>query len=454
MNDETNKSKDENTPEPVAEESRAGSGDTANIEDAQIIEGESEAVPPSEPESKTEPEPEPVSEPEEPPKPAKKKAAEKPKSKKGGRFVWVLLILVIGLFGIAGGLGYFTYTGWQKAQQISIAQQASLQQLEQSLSQVQAKNQSLQSSLNSEKQAAQKQQSALASRLQVAEKRIIAQNKRLQSMSSTSRDDWLLAEAEYLLKLANQRVLIEREAESAVGLLDEADAILRDMVDPDLFPLRKAIAQDLAALRLSKSIDVEGLYLSLLALAQQIDALPTRPEPKLGADVAEDDTVDTSALLEANVDHWWSVPFASFKRFVDTFLNQIKVTPHEESGRPVVLMQPQTHLYLKQNLRMQLERAQLALLREQQKIYSESLSQAAFWVREYFPKSEQTQTFIGELQKLETEMVVKQLPDISGSWELLNTYIQELHDLEYLQGEKPAVSEVKEAAQGKQGGEQ
>ena len=80
------------------------------------------------------------------------------------------------------------------------------------------------------------------------------QQQRLLNMSTTNREDWLMAEAEYLLRLANQRVLIERSATSAVGLLESADAIMEQVAaglgDPELFAIRRAIAQDLAALRL------------------------------------------------------------------------------------------------------------------------------------------------------------------------------------------------------------
>src|SRR5690606_21247593 len=126
-----------------------------------------------------------------------------------------------------------------------------------------------------------KREAAASNRLLVAEQRIEAQHKRLQGLSSTSREDWLLAEAEYLLRLANQRVLIEHSPSSADGLLTQADEILKNLDDPDLFSLRQAIAKDLASLRLIKEVDHEGLYFSIKALTEQIELLslhPTRQE--------------------------------------------------------------------------------------------------------------------------------------------------------------------------------
>ena len=123
-------------------------------------------------------------------------------------------------------------------------------------------------------------------RLRAAEDRLQAQNRRLLSISTTTREDWLLAEAEYLLKLANQRVVIEKNAENAVSLLEEADGILRDLRDPDLYAIRQVLQRDLASLRLVEKIDREGMYLSLLSLAEQVNALPVLPEYK--SDRAED----------------------------------------------------------------------------------------------------------------------------------------------------------------------
>jgi len=361
-------------------------------------------------------------------------APSKAKPQKKGRFLWILLVLLIGLGAIAGGLGYFTYTGWAKSQQALDEQRASMSALETSIAELASENQSMQAAQAADKKSAAQTRASLESRLEAAEKRLLAQNKRLKSMSSISRDDWLLAEAEYLLKLANQRVLVEREPAGAEALLVEADGILRDLVDPDLFPLRKAIAQDLAALRLSKSVDVEGIYLSLLALAEQVSSLPTRPSPDFSSE-SESESTEQLAAVEGEEKKWWAVPLASFKSFANDFGSQIRVTHHGEDDNPVVLMQPETNLYLQQNLRMQIERGQLALLREQQKIYSESLAQAAHWVSGYFPETEASVVFIDELNKLSGKLIVKNLPDISGSLELLDTYIEDLHDLK---GAKPA----------------
>ena len=255
-----------------------------------------------------------------------------------------------------------------------------------------------------------------------------AQNKRLLSISTTSREDWLLAEAEYLLKLANQRVLIEKNATGADALLVEADQILLGLEDPDLFPLRQAIANDLAALRLTKKIDIEGLYLGLSALANAIEYLPSKPSRKdIGAEkVSDTRTLENNSDAEKN-GGVFDVMLESFATFMNKLREYIRVTNHTENPTPILV--PELNQYARLNLRLLIEKSQLALLREQQVIYDQSIQQAIEWTNTYFPKSQETQTFIGELALLEERQVVTKLPDISGSLELIHSYIEQLHNL-------------------------
>ena len=252
-------------------------------------------------------------------------------------------------------------------------------------------------------------------RINLVEERLAAQNKRLLSMSTTSREDWLLAEAEYLLKLANQRVLIERNAGASVALLTKADAILRDLDDPDLYSLRAAIQDDLIKLKLVEAIDVEGIYLRLGALARQVEQIPFVKN-----------TFEHATETQAGESED-AAPQSSLKRFLRTLGGYYRII--DDSEKPEVLLPPDASAYLYLNLRMSLEQAQLALLREQQAIYNSSLEQSLRWLNRYFPGSSVSQRFSTELTELLEIKVVRDLPDISASLELLRAYIENLHQL-------------------------
>src|SRR5690606_16217521 len=144
-------------------------------------------------------------------------------------------------------------TRFDQLQQQLRAREAEPQQLREQLER--ALNQRLE-------QQARQQEQALTS----LEERLENANRRLRAMSSTNREDWKLAEAEYLLRLANQRLLMERDGGNALALAQEVDQILRDLNDTDLFPVRRALARDITALKLADQVDREGLYLQLMAL--------------------------------------------------------------------------------------------------------------------------------------------------------------------------------------------
>lgn len=340
--------------------------------------------------------------------------------------LWLLgLILVLAI-------GAGAYLVWQGQQRLA-AQSQELDALQTTLRTTRAELQGLSEGqkLQAQQQAAagnkaSAQMQQLESTLAALDQRVAAQAKRLLAMADTSREDWLLAEAEYLLKLANQRVRIERSAEGAEALLEEADAILRDLDQPDLHDLRRKIAQDLAALRLTTKIDVEGIYLTLVALAEQVTIIPYREAPEDRFSPALSSANDSPAA-STDADSALQKLQASWQRVVAEVISQFRITEHDE--KRTLVLAPDDVFYLQQNLRLIIERAQLALLREQQDIFSQSIQQADKWVAQYYPESETAAQFRVQLQKLADKNVVKSLPDISGSLNALHEYIEVLHKL-------------------------
>lgn len=353
----------------------------------------------------------------------------RPTAKRG--FPWFGSLLLLLVLIAMGGVGYLGWRGYEFLLQDATKDKriADLQaELQQQSEQLNLLNQQQNKAIA----LVQQQAAGNSERLQAAEQRIIAQNKRLLAMSTVTREDWLLAEAEYLLKLANQRVLIERSAEGAEALLTEADSILRELDDPDLFALRKAVNSDLAALRLVEKIDVEGLYLAINGLIDQLPSLPLRPTRAQvldQIDTAEPDQ-DTSNL------NWWQKVRLSFSRFFQGLKQFVRVRDHSVEAK--ALLAPDTTQYLLHNIRLILERAQLALLREQPEIYRQSLVQAQDYIERYYPQSQPASLYREQLRTLADKTIVTELPDISPSLELLHSYIEALHDLK---GAKPAGSD-------------
>lgn len=249
------------------------------------------------------------------------------------------------------------------------------------------------------------------------------QAKRLDDISTTSADDWLLAEAEYLLRLANQRLLTERQSKGALGLMSAVDDIIGGMDDARLFPVRQALSEELTALRLTGGTDREGLFLRLAALADVVMQL----QPTEFADLQ----VGTAEPVEEENESAGTVPWyrqlaanamVALRRFG---AEHFRVKSLDKPLEP--LLTPDQDVYLKHNVRLSIEQAQLSLLREEQEIYTASLEKAENWLRTYFSMNADAEVVANQLALLKAEAVVQKLPDISRSLAALRDYIDLRH---------------------------
>ncbi len=210
---------------------------------------------------------------------------------------------------------------------------------------------------------------------------------------------WKLAEAEYLLRIANHRLLMERDVTGALQLLRGADQILLEIDDFGFFEVRSQLADEILALGAVRDNDLQGIYLRLEAVKGEIVKLPLKvPEYLLASDEepVTGDEVGFVAGLRAQ--------FASYLRF------------RRLEGGQKPLLAPEEAVYLELNLRLMLERAQLAALRRQQVVFEQSIATARDWIVEFLAADEEiTQRIVTELQELLEVELNLTLPDISGS---------------------------------------
>lgn len=231
-----------------------------------------------------------------------------------------------------------------------------------------------------------------------------SQLEEFQQVSAGDRDSWLLAETNYLLRLANQRLVMTGDTASAEALLRSADGVLRELDDPSLHGVREAIAEDLAAVRAVPKLDRQGAYLRLAALIDRIDSLEVFDTPSLPAG-------DAPPKAEGD---WQSRLRQGYERALAKLSDYVVVRRRDE---PVeVLMDPQWERLVRQNLRMLLEQAQVALLSGNGRLYRESVERAAGWVREFEASDPDGATaMVSELEDLAGERVSVDVPDATDS---------------------------------------
>ncbi|MCV6605803.1 MAG: uroporphyrinogen-III C-methyltransferase [Porticoccaceae bacterium] len=335
------------------------------------------------------------------------------------------LLLLAGL-GAGGYYGWLYLQDWQATgsdqQQVL---QAQLDSQAQQLQQLQQQLEQQQSSTELDRLAAQLQQTEQAAQvgrqqLEQLQRRVTSQGSRLRDLSTSTRDDWLLAEAEYLLRLANQRLLTERSTASPVSLLQTADTILKDFDDPDLFAVRSQIANDITALKIATVVDREGLYLQLNALSTVIPQLTLllSADEKPVQQVAEQQTAQEQQS-------WGGRVVGHLGNFADGLKDYVRIRQRDKPIEPLLGVEEEQ--YLRHNLRVMLEQAQLALLREEPQVYSASLGKCRQWLQQHFRENHVAQEFDQQLGQLAGQTVTSQLPEISASLQALRNYINLWH---------------------------
>lgn len=217
------------------------------------------------------------------------------------------------------------------------------------------------------------------------------------------RQAWVVAEAEYLLQLANRRLLLERDIAGAIAALSAADQRLASLNDPLLTRTRARISEELAALRALPPLDVEGIALELGALSKAVDALVLAGGPRAEAPVEETGEEAEAGGWRALMGKMWA-----------DIRGLVEIRHHEAGSLP--LLTPDQRLLLRQNLRLKLETARLALLRGQGPIYAAALQEADEWVERFYDSESAATVGMREaLGRLAAINIAPELPAIEQS---------------------------------------
>jgi len=210
---------------------------------------------------------------------------------------------------------------------------------------------------------------------------------------------WRQAEARYLVRIANHRLDLQRDAGGALRLLRRADAVLAELDDPAWYDARARLAEDINALENLSGSDLPGLFARLEALKGDLDALPVRegrfrrPAPEPEAAPADDS--------------FWGA-------LTEQLSSLLRIRRLDTAAKP--LLAPEAAFYLKLNLHLMLERAQLAAMRGERPMFEQSLDAATDWLREYFHTDQPpVPGMLETLASLRQRELLQPLPDISGS---------------------------------------
>lgn len=245
---------------------------------------------------------------------------------------------------------------------------------------------------------------SLPSRLSAVESTVAA----LAGISTGARETFLLAEAEYYLQIGNAQLQLASNPHLAALALGMADERVTQLSDPALTAVRRAIADELAAIAVMKKPDIEGATLTLASLARVVESLPLAGDtPTIGgADAADDE--------QSGVDRAWD-------SVRDAMSGLVKVTRPDQAK--LALISPDAEYFLRNNIALQLQSARLALLRGEQAIFEQTLDDTSALLNAYFDTSSaQVVSALLTISEIRENVLTTTVPDISESLRLLRQF--------------------------------
>ncbi|WP_303785725.1 uroporphyrinogen-III C-methyltransferase [Azovibrio restrictus] len=227
----------------------------------------------------------------------------------------------------------------------------------------------------------------------------------LQQEAAVSRDDALLAEVEQALNNALQQLQLSGNVQAAILALEAADARLGRHDRPQFLALRRTLARDLERLRATPFVDVPGMNLRLENVIVGLDNLPLALEIKASARPGADVVPEVAQVP------WWRLlieeGWAELKGLV-----RIQRFDRQEA----VLLSPEQSLILRENIKLRLLNARLALLTRDQWLFRSELKAAHAWLERYFQVEEKSvQASLAALKQLAATEIVVELPSLNDS---------------------------------------
>lgn len=356
-----------------------------------------------------------------------KKAEREPKPPRSGGFAWMGYLLLFGTLVLVGG-GWFVLQelrsrqeglGGQisdKTQQVQeVTHQLTATQTE--IASLHAQVASLQSQAATDDAKIERLLAEHGEQLDVkldATRNDLAQAiSQIQSQLNKTRGDLLVTDAEYLLGVANQKLNLIGDVKSVLAAMEAADQRLHESGDPAVFKVREVLAGEMASLRKVEGLDVVGLSAALIALEKKVTILPThlphagtlkQHEAQKAEEKAHPGPTDPDADA---VDH------------AIQGIKELVTVRRIDRGVDALLTPEQVHT-LQQILILKFETTRAALLRNDERLYRDSLNDATGWIEEHFDvNQESTRDTLKDIAKLREQSLNVSYPDISKSLVML-----------------------------------
>jgi uroporphyrin-3 C-methyltransferase len=240
---------------------------------------------------------------------------------------------------------------------------------------------------------------------------------RSQAENSGYETDLTLQQVERFLVQANLNLNFNQDIPGAISLLQAADQRLNNLSEPKVIPLRQAIALDIVKLQAATPVDTVGILSKLAALRDEAATLPLFAiNSKLQIfHKAKIESMSNPRL--AAVHSTWE---KTWQLTLETLKSLVIIRDRRDEISPLISIEQEQ--FLRQNLQLQFQQTQWAVLQRQQAVYQFSLTQANEWIQRYFADNDQaTQAIQADINQLQKIKLTPETPNMSQLIEQLHT---------------------------------
>ncbi|PKI16337.1 uroporphyrinogen-III C-methyltransferase [Colwellia sp. 12G3] len=354
------------------------------------------------------------------------------------------IALVIASVSIFASIGHYVWQQQQTGAQLLMLSQQNQQAIQQSQAQLKSNltaefNRQLQQQHRATSESQQNaQQKHLDSDTQI--QRLTAQISQLdQQVSQRQPSDWLIHEAEYLVRVAARTMWLERDTKAAINLLRDADNRLKELNHPKFLPVRALINEDIENLALMPTLTNQEAILTLMALNKQVPTLALA-----GVNLAEAlDKTKEDFVLSDNIGDWQENLAKTWHKFLKDF-----ITVRRRTGMVEPLMAPDQQQHLKQNLSLKIQLVQWAASEQKETIYQQTLLDIQQWLNEFFDMSlPVNKRFYDAIEQLKKQTINYDYPSDLRSLAAIKRLLQDTQQGTQHQGNKVESNKTEQVEQ-------
>ena len=345
----------------------------------------------------------------------------KPKKKGGlGKAILFLLVLLLILGAAAGGWYYAQeqvrlQQGDSSAQVQVVSDQ--LVGLEGQIANLEGQIGSLQDQLATQSTRQANVEASLQTSSNQTEAQLLSLAQRVSQSETTATGDWELAEAEYLLRIANQHLATSHDVGGALEMMGAADTILKELAYPELTQARRELVSDITRLSNIQPVDYEGIYFALDALLPVISGLSGfRVEELTGSDLVSSDIEGSD---ESKIDKYWSV-------IIDALSPYLVINSSGASSGSEYLLSGEQEALAKSEIQLFVRQAQLAMLAGEEEVFKQALSSAGSRISEVFSEDDGAASLISIIRDYSERDISSESVDISRSIRAVEAVVDQL----------------------------